>query len=625
MCGICGIVNLNGEPVVEDALWRAVHRLDHRGPDDCGIKTLGPVGLGHTRLSIIDLSEAGHQPMTNEDGTIWITYNGELYNYPELRDELAARHTFRSQSDTEVIIHAYEEWGEACVERFNGIFAFAVYDTVRSRLFAARDHIGVKPFYYTTAGGRFVFASEVKALSAFDAAPLLARENVAEFLMYGWLADSRTLFDGVRSLEPGHRLTLAINGEARVETACYYRPAERVRRNEYAGWDAAPDEKVVDYCDELLETSVRGQMISDAPVGALCSGGVDSSLVTALALKHNPQVKIFNVSLRDNVELNEEPFARAVARHLGIEIIYYHLDHERFRDALVETVWHSDFPLYNLNAVPVYYISRVARDEGVKVLLAGEGGDELFGGYAWRYDRLYRNVQARRRYGRWIAGLLNRTADLAYITRDDLFLPHFRTTTDDVGMALGFASGFFGRNARFETALRVYGFIEKEEERYAQAAMLADVREYLEHLLNREDKSTMQSSVECRVPLLDLRVVDFAVNLPYRFKVRGGEGKWLIKRVAERHLPREVIYRKKLGFNLPAREYLDISDGIFEGGFWEREFGITRERIAAESARGGGSFWYGFLMTEIWGRLFVFSESIDEVKERTRKTRKKTE
>jgi asparagine synthase (glutamine-hydrolysing) len=617
MCGICGTANLHGVPINEDALWRAVHQLDHRGPDDCGLKNFGAVGLGHTRLSIIDLSEAGHQPMTNEDGTVWITYNGELYNFQELRRQLETNHTFRSQSDTEVIIHAYEEWGEDCVTRFNGIFAFAIYDAVKRRLFAARDQIGIKPFYYYANGDRFAFASEIKALFELGIRPQAAKENIAEFLMYGWLADHRTLFDGIRSLEPGHRLTVTMNGQAQIKTSAYYRPAERIKREEYARWEKKTDAEAIEHCTNLIETSVREQMISDVPVGTLCSGGVDSSLVTALALRHNPQVKIFNVSLRDNSELNEEAYARAVARHLGIEIIYYHLDRDRFKDALVETVYHSDFPLYNLNAVPVYYVSRRAREEGIKVLLAGEGGDELFGGYEWRYDRLYRNTRARRRYGKWIARLLNRTSDLAYLTRDDLFLHHFRTTTDDVANALKFASGFYGRGARFQEALRAYDFVSPIEERYAQAAMLADIREYLEHLLNREDKSTMQTSVECRVPLIDLRVVDFAVNLPYRFKVRDGVSKWIIKKVAERFLPREVIYRRKLGFNLPARDYLDFSDAIFEDGFWANEFGIGPERIKAESGDhngGSGSFWYSFLVTEIWGRLFIRGESIEEVK-----------
>jgi asparagine synthase (glutamine-hydrolysing) len=336
--------------------------------------------------------------------------------------------------------------------------------------------------------------------------------------------------------------------------------------------------------------------------------------VTALALKHNPKLSIFNVSVSDDAALNEEKYARQVAEHLKIEFNYFKLNRQQFKDALVETIYHSDFPIYNLNAVPVYYISRMAREMGVKVLLAGEGGDELFGGYEWRYGRLFRNVRARRRYGRWIARLLNRTSDLAYVTRDDLFLPHFRTTTDDAATALKFASGFFGRGARFKQSLEAYSFVNSLEERYAQAAMLADVREYLEHLLNREDKSAMQASVECRVPFLNLDVVDFALNLPFKFKLRNGEGKWVIKKLAERYLPNEVIYRRKLGFNLPAREYLAFSDKIFEGGFWQSEFGIDRKTIGEECSNGGSSFWYGFLVTEIWGRLFLRGESIPDIK-----------
>jgi asparagine synthase (glutamine-hydrolysing) len=449
MCGICGIVNLHGEPVSREALLRMTHRLEHRGPDDLGIETFGDLGFGHTRLSIIDLSPAGHQPMANADGSVWITYNGELYNYQALRAELQSHHSFRSQSDTEVIIHAYETWGDDCVKRFNGIFAFAIYDRSRRRVFAARDQIGVKPFYYCVDDRRLIFASEVKALFELDLVPRVAKENIAEYLMYGWLADERTLFEGVQSLEPGQRLVVSLDERPQTSTSFYYRPAERVNAEEYRRLDGQPTSSVIDRCAELLETSVRDQMIADVPVGTLCSGGVDSSLITALALKQNPQVKIFNVSLSDNDELNEEKYAQAVARHLGIEINYYHLDRQRFREALVETIYHADFPIYNLNAVPVFYVSRLARQKGIKVLLAGEGGDELFGGYSWRYERLHRNVLRRRRYGKWLARILNRSADLAYLTRDDLFLHHFRTTTNDVAGALKFASGFYGRGARF--------------------------------------------------------------------------------------------------------------------------------------------------------------------------------
>jgi len=617
MCGICGIISFSSDPVSEERLSRAVERLAHRGPDDSGAMILegSKVALGHRRLSIIDLSAAGHQPMASIDGTVWITFNGEIYNYKALRSELESRHTFRSQSDTEVIINAYREWGEDCVSRFDGIFAFALYDSVRRRLFAARDQIGIKPFYYHSDDRQFVFASEIKALFDLGVIPRAARENIAEFLMYGWLADHRTMFEGVRSLEPGHWLSIALDGSHAPTVTQYYDPRAVVLSKKHRRWESASDQEVINECGRLLEASVAGQMVSDVPVGTLCSGGVDSSLVTALALKHNPQLSIFNVSVTDDAALNEEPYARKVAAHLGIEFNYFKLNRQQFRDALVETIYHADFPIYNLNAVPVYYISRMARETGVKVLLAGEGGDELFGGYEWRYGRLFRNVRARRRYGRWIARLLNRTSDLAYVTRDDLFLPHFRTTTDDAANALKFASGFFGRGARFKQSLAAYDFIDLPEERYAQAAMLADVREYLEHLLNREDKSAMQASVECRVPFLNLDVVDFALNLPFKFKLRNGEGKWVIKKLAERYLPREVIYRQKLGFNLPARDYLQFSDKIFENGFWQLEFGIDRKTIAEECSNGGSSFWYGFLVTEIWGRLFLRGESIAEVKQ----------
>ncbi len=299
-------------------------------------------------------------------------------------------------------------------------------------------------------------------------------------------------------------------------------------------------------------------MLSDVPVGTMCSGGVDSSLITALAVQHSDSTSIYNVSIADSPELNEERYAKDVAEHLGVRINYHYIDKENFLSNLVDTIYHSDFPVYNLNAVAVYQLCKLARDQGVKVLLAGEGGDELFGGYAWRHERLYRNVKLRRRFGRFLSALLARTIDLSHLSDDGHFLPHFRTTSSDVASALRFASGFYSRTHRWQEALSTYSFVPQVEEQYAQAAMLCDTQEYLEHLLNREDKHSMQASVECRVPILDLELVRFALNLPYNRKVRHHEGKWLLKKVAERHIPRRVIYRQKRGFNLPGREYLDV-------------------------------------------------------------------
>jgi len=614
MCGICGIVTTTEASAGEDAVWQMVRRLGHRGPDDAGVQTWGDVAFGHTRLSIIDLSPAGHQPMPNEDETLWITYNGEIYNFPELRRQLDGRHRFRSKTDTEIILHAYEEWGTECVERFNGIFAFVIYDARKGSIFAARDHIGVKPFYYFFDDSSFVFASEIKALFALDITPRLAKENIAEFLMYGWLADGRTLFEGVKSLEPGHYLTLTSGDPSTLQVSVYYSLAERVRPDEYRRWETMPPDRVIEHCRELLERSVSDQMVSDVPLGTLCSGGLDSSLVTALALRHNRDTKIYNVSLSDDHGLDEQRYARAVADHLGIEINYYRLDAKSFGEALVETIYHSDFPIYNLNAVAVFHICRLAREQGVKVLLAGEGGDELFGGYSWRYQRLYLNLRNRRLLGKWISGLLNRTIDLAHLKNDSLFLQNFRTTAGDIATALEFASGFFGRSRRYNKNLEAYGFIKKPEEQHVQAAMLSDIREYLEHLLNREDKHSMQTSIECRVPILDLNIIDFAVNLPYRYKVLKGESKWILKKVAEIYLPHGVIYRKKIGFNLPSHKYVRFGEQIFKDGFWQNYFGISPSDIAAHCTSTDGSFWYGFLVTEIWGRLFLNNVSPEAIK-----------
>lgn len=613
MCGICGILRFDALPVDSGTLTRMFTAVAHRGPDDSGCELWPGIGLGHTRLSIIDLSKAGHQPMSNEDGSLWITYNGELYNSVELRSALHGKHSIRSMTDTELVLHAFEEWGPDCVHRFNGIFAFAIVNIRSRQLFAARDHLGVKPFYYSHDDNSLTFASEAKALLAGGVRPRLAREMIGEFLMYGWNVGDRTLFDGIQSLPPGHRLFADPLATPRVRTESYYNPCDMVSASLHAELSLCSDGELIDRCEQLFQDSVGRQMVSDVPVGTMCSGGVDSSLLTALAVHRHRDTSIYNVSIADAPDLSEEHYARQVADHLGVAINYLHLDRANFLENIVDTIYHADFPIFNLNAVAVFQICRMAREQGVKVLLAGEGGDELFGGYAWRHERLYRNVRFRRRFGRIIHAILSRTADLAMIADDGLFLPHFRTTSGDVSAALHFTSGFYSRSFRWQEALAAYSFLRLPEERYVQAAMLCDIREYLEHLLNREDKHSMQASVECRVPILDPAIVEFAVNLPYDRKIRHREGKWIVKKVAERHIPPSVIYREKRGFNLPSRQYLDVSDAFFRGGFWETEFGFNPAAVRAQLPRNDGGFWYAFPVTEIWARLMLHGESRDSV------------
>ena len=316
--------------------------LDHRGPDDRDVKVFddasGVVSAsGIPAFLSLTFQKPGTSPCRIQTVPSGLPITVSSTTTKRLRQELSARYSFRSQSDTEVIIHAYEEWGVECVRRFNGIFAFAIYDARKGRVFAARDQIGVKPFYYHSDDQRFVFASEIKALFDLGVRTRSARENIAEFLMYGWLADSRTLFEGVRSLEPGHCLVVDLQDVSRHQRYALLRSSGWVDREKYEQWDRASDDEVIDKCSSLLEASVAGQMISDVPVGTLCSGGVDSSLVTAIALKHNPQLAIFNVSVSDSAELNEETYARQVAKHLGIEFNYFKLDRKQFRSALVET------------------------------------------------------------------------------------------------------------------------------------------------------------------------------------------------------------------------------------------------------------------------------------------------
>lgn len=556
MCGIAGIVAPKGFSVDKALLERMTRSLEHRGPDDQGIFIHENVGLGHRRLSIIDLS-SGHQPLFNEDGTVVVVYNGEIYNFKEIKAELeACGHVFRTHCDTEVIVHAYEQWGAGCPNKFRGMFAFAIFDRNTGDVFLCRDRVGVKPLYFAVEDGRLLFASEIKAiLPALEHKPGINLSRLDFYVSLGYVPGDETLFAGIRKLLPGHTLTWK-HGEMRI-----------VRY-----WDLAniqplkiSFDEAKQRFEEMLLDCVRMRLMSDVPLGAFLSGGLDSSAIVACMSRISPDpVKTFTVGYSDDPDSSEFEYARIVARHFKTEHHEFNLGAGDFFESLDLLLMHAEEPVVESAAVALYRISKLAREHAI-VLLSGEGGDEILAGYP--LHRLTRSVNRAHGFLRMIPRfLLNRIGPVlaAGIEKRmkywDWACQPLRERYQSISNNVtGSIKGEMYHDAlapHLGTALRDYfvALFDRMPVGHSDMARMAyaDINSWLpEDLLLKADKMTMATSVELRVPLLDYRLMEFCVALPDNFRLNGHQGKYLMKKVMEKYLPHEIIYRKKRGFPVP--------------------------------------------------------------------------
>jgi asparagine synthase (glutamine-hydrolysing) len=587
MCGIAGVVELrpgaSPDPV---ALGRMADLLRHRGPDDQGIATLGPAALVHRRLSIIDLSPGGHQPMEEADGARTIVFNGEIYNFPEIRAELEGKgETFRTRSDTEVLLRSYAVWGPECVERLNGMFAFAIWDAPRRRLFAARDRLGKKPFYYALTPDRFVFGSELKSVLA---APGIPREvdprSVDEFLSHYYVGGARTILLHVAKLPPAHWLLL---DEGRVTTRRYWRP-------EFG--TPGPPRREEEYLEELearFRESVRRRLISDVPLGAFLSGGIDSSAVVAMMARlSNAPVKTFTVGF-DEPGYSEIEDARVVARHLGTD----HAEQVVRPDAigiLPELVWHYDEPFGDSSMIPTYYVCQMARGE-VTVALSGDGGDELFAGYS-RYQRALEEPAWDRIPAALRRGVLGPIAEALPIDtpgRNRLYaIAHHSSLMPGYGLGLypyikqwlystamkSDTSSGNGSNGRGSE--RAVAVAELEPLDVVSRLQWLDTLDYLpDDILTKVDRASMAHSLEVRAPLLDYTLVEFMARVPATLKLSGGVSKVLFRKLLAPYLPASVFSKRKQGFAVP------------KGAWFRRDLDrYARERLLDARTLGRGYF-----------------------------------
>jgi asparagine synthase (glutamine-hydrolysing) len=557
MCGIAGVLRLQSSvPVDRGALLGMCDAIRHRGPDAEGVFVSGPVGLGHRRLSIIDLS-TGAQPMASADGAIWLTYNGEIYNFRDLRSELEAKgHRFRTTSDTEVIIAAYEAFGEAFLDRLRGMFAFALWDARRNELLLVRDRLGIKPLYYTVQDGVLIFASEIKAILRWPG--VARRVNVAaleEYLQYRYVPGPATMFEGIDKLPPGHVLRVR---DGDVSIRCY--------------WDLPLDGETLrpDRAErelrERVEECVERHLISDVPVGVFLSGGVDSTVITALMSRSvRAPVESFSIGYDTAADTDERPFARLAADRFGTVHRAVDLDPKEFWQSLATLLWHLDEPVADPAALPLYVLSRFAR-RFVTVLLSGEGADELLAGYG-----IYPRMLALERMSLF-AALLGYVRPLMTHRKLQRYVDWAQRPLEHRYRGVSGLFGEIDRRRLLNAALqdtnrtdRMAPYFDRTERLDPLRRMLYfDLKVWLpDDLLIKADKTTMAASIELRVPFLDHTLVEWLWRLPSDLKLRGSTGKYLLRQATRDLVPRPILERRKRGFAVPLREW--FRDGLAGG------------------------------------------------------------
>ena len=727
MCGICGFVSMDkswGRETIDDMCSALVHRgpdssgsylNNHHGSSPAVKLERGGIGLGHRRLSIIDLSAAASQPMKNEDGSVWLVFNGEIYNYRELKVQLEERgHFFSTLTDSEVIVHGYEEWGEGVVDRLNGMFAFAVWDAARGKLMLARDRVGIKPLYVYPSGGTLLFASEIGALRMH---PLfedeIDRAGLFDLLVLSYVPSPHTLFKGTRRLLPGTYMVWR-NGQT------YERRYWCAQDGDTFGAREGSFEEALEEIDRLIGDSVSKRLISDVPLGAFLSGGIDSSLVVALMKRFSKDVLTFSIGFDDD-EFDESRYASLVAEHLGTNHTEFILEPRITEGLLSEVIGAMDEPIGDPSVVPTYLVSSLAKKNGITVALSGDGGDELFCGYE-RYRKmqrlsvLYSLPKWVRRTGAALGGLLpfsmGGAADaLRYGDIAEAYYDRMSSWTGQRGLLeriisdestspggnSGDPSGIEAGSIEWGGLGRPHGRAKGLFERIFNEAgglenlekfMLTDFKTYLvDDVLTKVDRMSMAVSLEVRVPLLDHRVVEFAMSMPLEYKYRsvaaldtfrkapdgapsafgsrsedsffdrrglrgrrigsmgaralglpgGGEGgtlKYILKELAYRYVPRDILERPKSGFAIPVRRWLlgDLRE-MFEDTLSNEK--ITRERLldpavvrrVIEGFKDGSyrnaRFVWGLFAFELWMDRFELHKRAEKGRSRERETLKK--
>ncbi len=638
MCGICGIFYKDRTRRVErNTLAEMNQRIVHRGPDDEGFLVEGNLGLAMRRLSIIDV-QTGHQPICNEDENLWIVYNGELYNHQELRRDLEARgHRYRTKTDTETIVHLFEEYGRDCVKYLRGMFAFAIWDRNKRELFIARDRLGIKPLYYRYDGKTLLFGSEIKTILAHPGVEAeFNRATLSEYLAFGYIPEPETMYAGIKKLLPGHTMLIGESGDLNI---CSYWDL-----NIQADEGNQPRQYYVDRYRALLEECVASHLMSDVPLGVFLSGGLDSSAVAALTTKiRREPIETFAVGYGE-AEFSELPFARRVAEHIGSKHHEVRLSREEFFKTLPRLIWHEDEPIVWPSSVSLYFVARLARQR-VTVVLTGEGSDETLAGYTrypWtllnsRMDSVYRglipsfgrNLMRQAIHAGPLSGALHRKLEHTFLVRDGKSWESFYFDNFYSAFSAGDQQQLLTPELRTQAGDAYSGSLNYWNASHGDMLhrmLYTDIKTYLVELLMKQDQVSMAASIESRVPFLDHLLVEFTASIPAKYATKGLAGKFILKSAVEDMLPRDVVYRQKMGFPTPwaywlAGTQLDelerllleprtTSRGYFDSDVVKRLFAEHR----AGSRDHGNRIWR-LLNLELWERVCLEGEPVAEVPE----------
>ena len=632
MCGICGIFHYGtGERADNAALLEMNQQIVHRGPDDSGTLLSDATALAMRRLSVIDI-KTGHQPLSNEDGSIWIVFNGEIYNHVDLRQKMIARgHTYRTHTDTESIVHLYEEYGAACVQYMRGMFAFVIWDKTRRTLFAARDRFGIKPFYYRLLDGTFIFGSEIKALLAYPGISAEFNRGVlSEYLAFGYVVGEETMFAGIHKLPAGHTLELSENGSPDVRSYWDLSVSEDTEPRERAYY--------VRRYRELLDDAVASHLMSDVPLGVFLSGGLDSSAIAALtANSRREPIQTFAVGYAERA-YSELPYARIVSEHIGSDHHEVQVTRQQFFDSLPDVIWHEDEPVCWPSSVALYHLARFAR-EHVTVVLTGEGSDETLAGYT-RYpwtvfnahiDSVYRGITPasvrafirNRIHSAGFGATLRRKLEHTCLGRDgtswasfyfDSFYSAFSAAEQCQLLSPELQSG---ADSAYTASMAVW---ERSSGTLLKRLLYTDINTYLVELLMKQDQMSMAASLESRVPFLDHPLVEFAAGIPSSFACKGMAGKSILKSAVEDLLPHSIIHRRKMGFPTPWSGWLargqlqELENLLLEPRSMQRNL-FQRDAIRTLFAehrtrsRDNTHRIWRLLNLELWFRVFIDRDS----------------
>ena len=626
MCGITGKFNFDGSAVPEQLIKAMNNEITYRGPDDEGVFVSQNIGLGQRRLAINDLRPEATAPICNEDRTVWVVFNGEIYNFQELRTNLQAKgHRFSTATDTEVIVHAYEEYGHECLAHFNGMFAFALWDSKTEELFCARDRLGKKPFCYLADNLAFRFASEIKSLMADPAVTVRANySSIESYIAFGYIAAPQSAFAGVEKLQAGHYLLCDKKGNVTVQR--YWEPPRQLASH------FASVEEAKSLLREHLREAVRLRMIADVPIGALLSGGIDSTSVVALMAQNtDAPIKTFSLGFKDEAQ-SELPYARMLAEMYGTEHHEFIVE-PNAAEILPSLVRNYNEPFADSSAIATYYVSKFAR-EHVAVAMTGDGGDESFAGYTRYLDlqrwneraKHFKSVSSLFDLSRWMLELSPHSNFLAKLNRGFLMmtgrLPDMYRLQMTSGLKPEEKKDLY--TSDFKTSLVRSGeedlvaFLENDYDLNAiEYAMRHDQTFYLpDCLMVKSDIASMANSLELRSPILDVNVVEFAATLPLAYRCNGSVGKWIMREAFKDDLPREILQKPKTGFSLPLDKWLRddlnsmLRDHLLDSVARSRGiFQISKvEKMIQEHERGIRSWQnrlWNMLVLEIWFREFI--------------------